>query len=301
MKTATIATTSFLPAASLFASLGSSAKNVRVVVWDERQPEQKEAYSNFLGNEIAEHLRRQPGLTVRSVALDDEGQGLQDDVLDNCDVLVWWGHQRQAEITKETGKKLVDRISSGKLSLIALHSAHWATPFVEAMNEITRRNEEQKIKDRKIEVSYIEPAKKYTVPAYDARPTPYTDVNKFPDGTEKHTVHLPVCCFPGYRNDGKPSTIEILKQNHPIVKGVPRTFTISQTEMYNEIFHVPEPDEVILEEKWETGEWFRSGMLWKLGKGKVFYFRPGHEIYPVYKQEMPLRIITNAVKWLGSK
>ena len=65
-------------------------------------------------------------------------------------------------------------------------------------------------------------------------------------------------------------------------------------------FHVPEPDEVILEERWATCEWFRSGMLWQLSKGKVFYFRPGHELYPVYKEQLPLQIITNAARWLGS-
>ena len=31
--------------------------------------------------------------------------------------------------------KLVERIKAGSLSLIALHSAHWSTPFVEAMND----------------------------------------------------------------------------------------------------------------------------------------------------------------------
>jgi trehalose utilization protein len=63
---------------------------------------------------------------------------------------------------------------------------------------------------------------------------------------------------------------------------------------------VPEPDEVILEERWATGEWFRSGAIWKLGKGRVFYFRPGHETYSVFTQGLPLMILTNAVRWLAS-
>jgi trehalose utilization protein len=41
-------------------------------------------------------------------------------------------------------------------------------------------------------------------------------------------------------------------------------------------------------------------MVWNLGQGKVFYFRPGHETYPVYTQEMPLKIVENAVRWLGA-
>jgi len=69
--------------------------------------------------------------------------------------------------------------------------------------------------------------------------------------------------------------------------------------MYAEPFHVPEPDEVVLEERWAAGEWFRSGMVWKLGKGRVFYFRPGHETYAVYKERPVLQLIENAVRWLG--
>ena len=33
---------------------------IRVVVWDEQQPSQKEAYDNFLGNCIADHLEDSP-------------------------------------------------------------------------------------------------------------------------------------------------------------------------------------------------------------------------------------------------
>ena len=92
----------------------------------------------------------------------------------------------------------------------------------------------------------------------------------------------------------------MLAPDHPIVAGIPREFQIPQTEMYDEPFHVPEPDEVILEERWASGEWFRSGAIWKLGQGRVFYFRPGHETFPVFKAAIPLRILTNAVRWLGS-
>ena len=104
------------------------------------------------------------------------------------------------------------------------------------------------------------PPQRYTVPKADARLTPYDDVRKFPDGGVKVTVHLPYCCFPAYRADGKPSQVRVLKPDHPIAKGVPRQFELPHTEMYDEPFHVPEPDEVVLEERWASGEWFRSGM-----------------------------------------
>lgn len=288
-----------LPTIASLSSFSATAKIVRVVVWDERHPDQKQAYENFLGNAIAEHLGQQPGFTVRSVALDDPQNGLSDDIINNCDVLIWWGHQRQDEITKETGKKIVQLIADGKLALISLHSAHWSTPFVESMNELTRISAEAK-KRPDTEITYVDPPVRYTVPKYDARITPYTDIRKFPDGSEKHTVHLPYCCFPAFKNDGKPSSIHFINAHHPIAKGVPKQFDLPKTEMYDEAFHVPEPDEVIIEERWASGEWFRSGMVWKLGKGKIFYFRPGHESYPIYKQQWPLAIISNAVRWLAN-
>lgn len=298
LKTATLGALSAV-AARHIVSAAPRKENVRVVVWDERQPAQKQAYENFLGNEIAEYLAKQRGLVVKSVSLDDADQGLSSTILDNCDVLVWWGHKRQSEVLPETGKRIVERILSGSLALISLHSAHWSTPFVQAMNEVTRRRLFEKMKPDPQDVTYVEPPKQYTVPTYDSRLTPYVAVRKFPDNEEKFEVHLPYCCFPAYRNDGKPSVVKALNTRHPILNGIPAQFRITHTEMYDEPFHVPEPDEVILEERWETGEWFRSGMVWRLGKGRVFYFRPGHETFPVYKEEWPLKVVANAVRWLG--
>ena len=79
---------------------------------------------------------------------------------------------------------------------------------------------------------------------------------------------------------------------------MPARFAIPQTEMYCEPFHVPEPDAVVFEERWASGEWFRSGMVWDLGRGHVFYFRPGHETHPVFKQAENLRVVENAARYL---
>ena len=261
---------------------------------------QKEAYDNFLGNQIAAHLKTKPDLSVRSVALDDPEQGLSEAILAECDVLIWWGHVRNKEVSPETGKKIVDRIVKGSIALIALHSAHWSTPFVEAMNERSRRAYQRSNPGIPLDRE-VPPPSRYTVPKYESRLTPYADFHKFPDGHANATLHLPFCCFPAYRGDGKPSTIRVLRPDHPIALGLAPQFEIPKTEMYAEPFHVPEPDEVVLEECWATGEWFRSGMVWRLGAGRVFYFRPGHETFPVYKQAFPLMVVTNAVRWLGMK
>ncbi len=277
---------------------------VRVVVWDERQPEQKEAYPGFLGDWIARWLESRPGLAVRSVGLDDPHQGLADDVLGACDVLLWWGHKRHAEVVPATGKALVERVKAGALALVALHSAHWSTPFVQAMYERTRADAERALRPEpgdRLVVAYQEPPQRYTQPRADERVTPCTTFRKFPEGLTRATVHLPYCCFPAYRTDGKPSQVRVRKPEHPIARGLAKEFELPHTEMYAEPFHVPEPDEVVLEERWASGDWFRSGMVWQVGKGRVFYFRPGHETFPVYKEEPVLRLLENAVRWLAAK
>jgi trehalose utilization protein len=47
----------------------------------------------------------------------------------------------------------------------------------------------------------------------------------------------------------------------------------------------------------EGGEVFRSGCCWHRGNGKIFYFQPGHEIYPTYFDRNIRRVIANAVEW----
>jgi len=276
---------------------------IRVVVWDEQQPAQKQAYDNFLGNEIAAHLTKQPGLRVISANINQPEQGLATSLLDNSDVLIWWGHVRQSEISPELAQAIVGRIERGQLALIALHSAHWSNPFVEAMNARTREDARKRYPDPvngpKVSFEFVAPAGRF-VPTSDSIKTPaYYAMRR---GNQLSVrVDLPNCVFPAYRADGKPSTVKALKPDHPIARDLPATFEIPQTEMYADPFHVPDADEAVFEESWTAGETFRSGLIWKVGSGRVFYFRPGHETYPVYKQELPLKVITNAVNWLGSQ
>lgn len=288
---------------TLAAGAEEPRKPIRVLIWDERQPEQKQAYANFLGNQIAAALQERAGLSIKSVGIDDDDKGLSSAYLRDCDVLIWWGHKRQAEITPEMTRPIIERIKDGAMSLIALHSAHWSTPFVEAMYERTRTQARKTLKrdGAAVEIADVGPPKRYTTPKNTDRLTPYIDLRKFPDGKERAEVHLPICCFPAYRADGKPSQLRVLKLDHPIAQGLPEKLELARTEMYAEPFHVPEPDEVVLEECWASGDWFRSGMVWTIGKGRVFYFRPGHETYPVYKDKNALQVIENAVRWLAPK
>jgi trehalose utilization protein len=283
-------------------ALGRADAPIRVLVWDEQQPQQKAAYRNYLGNEIADHLRERPGLAVRSVRQNDPEQGLGDGALEKCDVLIWWGHVRQREVKPEVGKRIVERIKQGKLSLIALHSAHWSTPFIEAMNEravddaLAALKPEERKSARVVRIAPLS----YTAPKRDDPLTPSVK-RKSEEGKVVLEVRLPNCCFPAYRADGKPSHISVLLPKHPIAAGLAEKFTLPNTEMYDEPFHVPPPDEVVFEERWDRGERFRSGCVWKLGRGRVFYFRPGHETFGVYRRPEPLKVLENAVRWLAAE
>lgn len=283
-----------------------ASDSVKVLVWDERQPRQAEAYENYLGNEIVEQLKSSTtGLKFHSVALDDPEQGFSSENLDWADVIIWWGHVRHWEISPETAqRKLLKRIMAGKLDLIALHSSHWATVFMEAMNEKTRAIVRKRYPntDPKFEVEYdYISAPGRMPPAADSLVTPAYYALKKGKRLAQVRVDMPNCCFPSWRADGEPGMVSVTAPNHPIAKGLPKTFEVKATEMYNEPFHVPEPNEVIFEERWRPGEWFRSGMVWNIGKGKVFYFRPGHEQYPVFKQPEIIQILANACHWLGKE
>ena len=140
----------------------SAAEPIHVLVWDERQPRQSEAYENFLGNEIVVRLKAAADdLAFRSVSLDDTEQGLSVDNLEWADVIVWWGHARQRDVTDDNARRILDQVLSGEADLIALHSAHWAKPFVEAMNwrsvEDGRKHLESHADGRKLTIETVAP------------------------------------------------------------------------------------------------------------------------------------------------
>jgi trehalose utilization protein len=67
--------------------------------------------------------------------------------------------------------------------------------------------------------------------------------------------------------------------------------------MYGERFDVPQPESLVFTSWFEGGEVFRSGCCYTRGAGRIFYFRPGHETYPIYYQEEIRQVLANAVRW----
>ena len=272
-----------------------------MLVWDEQQPEQKQGYGEeFLGETLAAHLAKLPGLSVRTAKLDEADQGLSDAALDATDVLIFWSHRRAKEQDEARAEAVVKRVKEGKLGFISLHSAHWAKPFVRLMQERAKADALKQVPEAErasAKWEFVNDAPYYKLIGRASRITPY--VEKVEGAVWRLT--LPQCVFPAYRNDGMPSHVTTLLPQHPIAAGLPAHWDIPHTEMYGEPFHVPPPDEVVFEEKWDKGEHFRSGCVWTVGQGRVFYFRPGHETYPIFQQAETLRVIENVVRWMGGK
>jgi trehalose utilization protein len=104
-------------------------------------------------------------------------------------------------------------------------------------------------------------------------------------------------CQLKWREVGERETLWVTRPGHPILRGIEDHFTLEHTEMYGEHFDIPEPDETVLISSFEGGEVFRSGCTFNRGAGKVFYFRPGHETFPIFFDETIRKILVNAVRW----
>jgi trehalose utilization protein len=106
-------------------------------------------------------------------------------------------------------------------------------------------------------------------------------------------------CSLRWREAGERESVWTVSPGHPITRGLPEVFTIPEQEMYGEYFDIPQPDELIFISSFPGGEVFRSGCAFRRGRGRIFYFSPGHETYPVYHQLEVRQVIANAVRWVG--
>ena len=217
---------------------------IRVTVWGENIHERKNAivaqvYPDGMHNCIADGLREDSALQVRTATLQEPQHGLTKNVLAETDVLVWWGHAAHGKVKDAVVERVLERVWQG-MGLIALHSSHYSKIFKRLM------------------------------------------------GTS---------CSLTWREAGERERLWVCNPGHRIARGIDKSFEIPNTEMYGEPFAIPAPDEIIFLSWFEGGEVFRSGCTWKRGNGKIFYFRPGHETYPIYFHAMVKRILQNAVHW----
>ena len=108
-------------------------------------------------------------------------------------------------------------------------------------------------------------------------------------------------CGIKWREAAERERLWIVNPGHPIVDGLGEYIELPHVEMYGEHFDIPQPDELVMISWFEGGEVFRSACTWQRGKGKVFYFRPGHETFPIYYDEHIRRVLGNAVLWAAPR
>jgi trehalose utilization protein len=219
-------------------------EDIHVTIWNEYRHEKKhkevaEIYPQGIHGALAEALREAGLSYVHTVTLDDPEHGLSTEVLDATDVLVWWGHVAQREISDEEAERVRQRVLDG-MGLIVLHSGHNAKFFKALM------------------------------------------------GTS---------CRHKWREANDHERIWVVAPDHPIAEGLDEYFEIDGEEMYGEYFDVPPPEALIFVSWFSGGEVFRSGCCYTRGRGKIFYFRPGHESWPTYHHAQVRRVIANAVRW----
>jgi len=217
--------------------------SIRVTVWNEGRHELKNAavqkiYPNGLHQPIVDHLNAN-GFTARAATLDMPEHGLTEEVLNNTDVLTWWGHMAHGDVSDDIVERVHQRVLLG-MGLIVLHSGHYSKIFKKLM------------------------------------------------GTT---------CSLKWREADEHERIWVVNPGHPIADGLDEYFELPGHEMYGEFFDVPAPDELVFISWYPGGEVFRSGLCYHRGRGKVFYFSPGHETYPIYYQPEVLHVISNAIKW----
>lgn len=106
---------------------------IRVTIWNEFRHEKvheevREIYPDGIHNFVKGFLADCDDMIVRTVALDDPDQGLPDDVLNDTDVLMWWGHMAHDCVDDALVERIRKRVYDG-MGFVAMHSAHHSKPF----------------------------------------------------------------------------------------------------------------------------------------------------------------------------
>ena len=218
---------------------------MKITVWNEFAHEKtddvvKAIYPDGIHMCIARFLEA-AGYEVRTATLDDPECGLTDEVLDDTDVLFWWGHMRHGAVPDEVVNRVAKRVYEG-MGMVVLHSGHASKIFQKLCGT--------------------------------------------PSGELK------------WRESGDKEILWVIEQGHPIPEGLGENITLEHEETYGEHFLVPQPDELVFISWFSGGEVFRSGCTYKRGRGKIFYFRPGHESVPTYHNPEIQKVLINAANYV---
>ncbi len=220
-------------------------RTVHVTIFNEFHHERNEQhpasklYPNGMHSALADLLRVDEELQVTTATQDQPEHGLTAELLEATDVLLWWGHVHQHEVSDAVVDRVCRRVLDG-MGFVPLHSSCLSKPFCRLL------------------------------------------------GTSGQIK---------WRESGDKERLWVIDHTHPIVAGLGEYVELAEVEMYGEPFDVPTPDDLIFISWFTGGEVFRSGCCWRRGRGRIFYFRPGHETFPIYFDPTVGRILRNACHW----
>jgi trehalose utilization protein len=109
---------------------------VRVTVWNENvheknNPQTMEIYPEGIHTAIAKGIQ-QDEFIITTATLEQPEHGLTHELLDNTDVLIWWGHKAHQQVEDEIVERVYRRVLEG-MGLIVLHSGHFSKIFKKLM------------------------------------------------------------------------------------------------------------------------------------------------------------------------
>ncbi|SEC66097.1 ThuA domain-containing protein [Paenibacillus sp. GP183] len=109
---------------------------IRVLVWNENMHERtdeevQKVYPEGIHSAIAQGIEHED-FEVQTATLEQPEHGLTQEILDNTDVLIWWGHQGHHMVADEIVNRVHQRVLDG-MGLIVLHSGHFSKIFKKLM------------------------------------------------------------------------------------------------------------------------------------------------------------------------
>ncbi|MCM3748223.1 ThuA domain-containing protein [Paenibacillus pasadenensis] len=108
----------------------------KLTIWNEFVHEQeheevRKVYPDGIHQALAKGLA-EAGLDIRTATLQEPEHGLTEEVLNNTDVLVWWGHMAHDRVDDAIVERVHQRVMDG-MGLIVLHSGHFSKIFKKLM------------------------------------------------------------------------------------------------------------------------------------------------------------------------
>lgn len=216
---------------------------LNVTIYNEYKHEREDdacakVYPNGIHAVLADFIQKGIECNIRTFTVDDVNEKLTDEVLDDTDVILWWGHMAHDAVTDETAERVRAHVVNG-MGAVFLHSGHHSKPFKKLMGTSCNLN----------------------------------------------------------WGDGCKEVVWVTDPTHPVAHDIPKHFILEEEELYGEQFDIPAPDSLVFTSWFASGHVFRSGCAYKRGLGRIFYFQPGHETYPTYKNEIVQKVILNAIAW----